>query len=61
MDDRRGIILPVETASESKVFGVRGGDGVGVDGSPPTDVAREGNGRETALGEHGPRQRATHL
>ena len=53
-DDRRRIILPVETEIESTVFGVRGGYGVGVAGIPPTDSARERNRRETALGEQPP-------
>ena len=35
-DDRRGIILPGETASESTGFGLWGGDDVGVTGSPHT-------------------------
>ena len=60
-DDRRRIIPPGETASESTVSGVRGGDGVGVAVSPPKDTAQEGNAREMSLGYHGPRRRATHL
>ena len=40
-NDGRGIILPVETASNSKVFRVRGGDGIGISGSLPTDSVQE--------------------
>ena len=60
-NDGRGIILPGEASSASTVFGVRGVDGVGVAVSTPTDEAWEGNRRETALGDHGPGQRAMHL
>ena len=40
------MILPGETASESTVFGVQEGDGVGVAGIPPTDAEQEGNRRD---------------
>ena len=60
-NDGHRIILPEETASVITVFEVWGGDDVGVAGSPPTDAAHEGNGRETAPGYHNPQQRATHL
>ena len=60
-DDRTGVILPGAKVSASTVFGVWGGDGIGVSISPPTDTVQEGNGRETALGDHDPLQRATHL
>ena len=60
-DDRIMIILTRETVSESTVFGVRGGDAVGVAGSTTTESAQEGNGREMALGDHVHRQRDTHL
>ena len=53
-DEGRGIIIPVEAASESTVFRVLGVYGDGVSGSPPIDSAQEGAGRETALGYHGP-------
>ena len=57
----RGIILPGEIASASTFFRVGGVDTIGVDGSTPTYEEWEGNMRETALRNHGPRQRATHL
>ena len=60
-DDGHGIIIQGETAIESTVFGVREGDGVGVAGSPPTYASHEFNGRDTALGDHIPWWRATHL
>ena len=60
-DDGRRIIIPGEEESESAVFGVWGGDGVGVSDSTPTDVAQEGSGRETALGDHGSRRISTNL
>ena len=60
-DGRRGVILPLDIASENTVFGVWVVDGVGVAGSLPTDAAQEGNGRETSSGYHGPQRRATHL
>ena len=60
-DDRRGIVLPGKKASESTVFGFRGGYGIGVAGSPPKESAQEGNGRETPLGDYTPRRRATHI
>ena len=61
LDDGRGIILPIEIAIESTVFGVRGGDAVGFTGIPYTDADREDNGRETALEYRGPQKRAIHL
>ena len=61
MDNRIRIIIPGEAASRGVVFGVCGGCGVGVSGSPPPDTEREGIGREKALGDHGPRQRATNI
>ena len=45
VDDKLVIILPGETAGESKFFGVRGVDGVGVTENPPIYAAREGNRR----------------
>ena len=60
-DDGHVIIIPGEAASESAVFGVWGGDGVGVAVSPPTDSTQEDCGRETELGDHGLQQRATNL
>ena len=61
VDDRRRIILLGETAGDSTVFGVWGGDDDGVVVVPPTYEAREDNRRETALGYHVPWWRATHL
>ena len=61
VDDRRGIILPGEIASESTVFRVQGVNGVGVSDIPPLDVAREGNRGEMSLGYQFLHQRATHL
>ena len=43
------------------MFGVWGGYGVAVAVSPHTDAAWEGSGRETALGNHGPRKISTNL
>ena len=60
-DDGRRIIIPGAEAGESSVFGVWGGYGVAVAVSPHTDAAWEGSGRETALGNHGPRKRSTNL
>ena len=60
-DDGSGIILLGETVSMSTVLIVQGVDGVGVTGSKPTDTSREGNGRETSLGDHGPWRRSMHL
>ena len=60
-DDRTGTILPGETASTITVLRMWGGHEVGVAGSPPTYAALEGNGRDTASGDHAPRQRATYL
>ena len=47
-------LLPGKKESESIVFGVRGGDVFWVAVIPPTESAREGNRRETALGYHTP-------
>ena len=45
-DDRRGIIIPREAASQGAVFGMWGRNGFGVAGSPSTDAAQDGIGRE---------------
>ena len=60
-DDGHEVILLVETSSESTVFGVQGGNNIGVAVSTPTGATREGNRRETALGDSVPRKRTTHL
>ena len=39
VDDRRGAIILREAESQGEVFGVWGGNGSGVAGSPSTDAA----------------------
>ena len=46
-DDGRGTILPVETVSVNTLLLMQVGYGVGFTCSPPADVEREFNGRET--------------
>ena len=60
-DDSSRSFLIVDTACMGTVHGVRGGYGNRVTDIPSTDAAQEGNRWETALGNHGPRQRAMHL
>ena len=49
-DEGRGAVIPGQAGSQGEVFGVWGGNGDGVAGSPSADVAREISGREAALG-----------
>ena len=60
-DGWRGTFLLVEIDCTSTVLGVRGGDDIGVAGSPNKDSAQEGSWQETALGDHASQRRAMHL
>ena len=54
-------ILTGDASCSDTVHGVQGGDGARVAGIPPTYTAWEGNGSETALGNHSPRQVSMYL
>ena len=45
-DDKHRTIVPGEAASQGAVFGIWGRNGFGVAGSPSTDAAQDGIGRE---------------
>ena len=45
-EDRHRTIIQVEAASQGAVFGMWGRNGFGVAGSPSTDAAQDGIGRE---------------
>ena len=60
-DDRSRAFLTGEATCLGAVHIVRGVDGAWFSGSPSTDTEWEGNGWETALGDHAPRRGATYL
>ena len=60
-DDGTRDFLPGDSACLGTLCGVQGGDGLRVAVGPSIDASWEGNGWETALGNHVPRWGAMHI
>ena len=58
IDDGKGDIIPVEAGIQGEFFGVWGGNGSGVAGSPSTYTPWEISRIDTAMGYHRPQSRS---